>query len=210
MQPPVIAALIAATVALITATLAAIASQRQASRIQRNNWMHERRKDAYLGFIDAARAFLPLTEVAVRGVVHPATEPAVTHYDGELIDGSIVFTEVDRVSDALYIIPAELSEAWYEDAPDKLTKLTAAWDRVHLDGSSELRALAQSMNREAHYIANSRELIPLDLKRMDPEQELIPSEATLLREDIRAYHAELREFIEKAREDLNGPAPKDF
>ncbi|MGW5273605.1 hypothetical protein ACWEQP_13655 [Streptomyces sp. NPDC004044] len=208
MQPPVIAAIIAAAVALITSTLTSFVGQRQASRMQRNNWIHERRKDAYLGFIDAARTFLPLTEIAVRGDVHRATEPAQgTHYTGEAIGNTIVFTEVDRVSDGLYIIPADLSEEWHLGAPEKLTALTAAWDRVHLDGSEGLRVLAREINREAHYLANSRELIPIDLQAMDPEKEIIPDAATLLREDIRSYHANLQQFIEGARKDLNAITP---
>ncbi|MEJ8650751.1 hypothetical protein WKI65_22335 [Streptomyces sp. MS1.AVA.3] len=206
MQPPVIAAIVTATVALITAAFTAVNSQRQHHRSQQNNWLHERRKDAYLHFIDAARAFLPLTELAVQGEVHSDAEPPTDDFGYITTDGDLIASETVRTSAILYIAnltSAELSDEWYQKAPGKLTELTAAWDRVHMNGDEDLRVLAREINNLAHCLLKSRQLIPLEQKQFSPEEENVPGRAELLRMNIRDYHTKTKHFREKAREDLD-------
>lgn len=206
MQPPVIAAIFTATAALITAAITAVSSQRQHYRSQRNNWLHERRRDAYIRFIDAARAFLPLTELAVQGEVHSEAEPPTDDFGYITADGDLIASETVRTSEVLYIASlatAELSDEWYEKAPGKLTELTAAWDHVHMDGDEDLRVLAREINNLAHCLFKSRELAPLEQKQFNPEEENVPGKAELLLTDIRDYHTKTKHFRQKAREDLD-------
>lgn len=220
MQPAVIAAVITATVAITTAAFTAVNSQRQKYREQRNQWLHERRKDAYLRFIDAARAFLPLTESVVRHEEHMATEPPTDDAEHVTVtsDGDhVIFLQT--ASDFLPPSVDVLSEEWVREAPGKLTELTAAWDRLDTEAPDEevpdgngIRQLAREIRNLAHWLAESRELLPLELQQeqehYDAEDGSGPTEVQYLTSYISAYHTASARFRRKAREDLDALTPQ--
>lgn len=203
MEPPVQAAIITAAVAITTAAFTVVSSRLQQHREQRNKWLYERRKDAYLRFIDASRAFLPLTEPAVRHAAHQAAElPRPNTVIGDPDDDFIVKMYA-QTSDFIDMYVDELSEEWHQQAPDKLTKLTAAGDHVDMEGPKEIRDLARRIRELAHWFTESKVLIPKWAKRYDANDESVPPHEVLA-DQIYDYLKQAADFRRQAREHLDG------
>ncbi|MEU5314364.1 hypothetical protein [Streptomyces sp. NPDC021562] len=195
-------ALLAALIGLSGALWATISNQRKQQQVQRDNWTYDRRKDAYLAFIDAARAFTPLTEELFRAeerdyVAHQAN--GADDLENETLE------EVTTWADTLWSpFPAEYSTDWPMEAPKRLHALTMAFDRIDLEGPPDVTAAALRIIKSAHILIAGPELFA---KRAEQEA-VAGGSATamdLQRAEVHHYRMLCGEFRKQVKEELGIP-----
>ncbi|WP_413755076.1 hypothetical protein [Streptomyces sp. MMBL 11-3] len=198
-------AVIAACIAFSGALHVAMRSQRHQAKSLRDNWVHDRCKDAYLGFLDAARAFAPLTEEAIRSENRNVTAAGVAMARNPQAD---MFHET-WVGD---VPPVDaLSEGFYKRAPKRLHGLAVAYERIAFEGPSDVAAKAREIIDSAHRLSAGPELFAREAKeQIDPDhpERPSPNEVDLLRTEINSYEvliAEFRRQAKKALTDAGGP-----
>ncbi|AEM82365.1 hypothetical protein [Streptomyces violaceusniger] len=170
MEPSMITAsgaVIAACIAFAGAVTVARAGQRAQAREKRTEWLHDRRKDAYLDFMKAARAFAPLTQTAFRN----------QHRDGALIDSqsSVVLTETGEqvpFESVVLLAGGSLDAAWLERSPELLHALAVAFDAVDLEGPKEVREAALRVVESAHQLSEGYEGFELLARAMEMEAKI--------------------------------------
>ncbi|WP_282792912.1 hypothetical protein [Streptomyces sp. CC224B] len=202
-----ITGLLAALVALGTTVWTNARAERRQELSQRAQWTHDRRRDAYLAFSKAARAFVPLTEelflLFARADAANATTPMP-----ELeftADGVQLLYDTTTWHDAL--LSEEVTgpgEQWKKAAPELLQDLTAAYDGVDLEGPFDIAQVASSVVSTAHRIFTGMPLFEMEEKDNEETDEdgrrAGPSARQLFDEEVRAYFSALREFRRKAKE----------
>jgi hypothetical protein len=193
-------AVIAACIAFSGALYVAMRGQRHQAKSLRDNWVHDRRKDAYLGFLDAARAFAPLTEEAFRSENRNVTAAGVARArnpQADMFDGTWV-GDVPPVDD--------LGEGFYKRAPKRLHGLAVAYERVAFEGPSDIADRASEIIDSAHRLSAGLELFAREAKeQIDPDHPESPSpkEVDLLRAEINFYELLIAQFRRQAKEALN-------
>ncbi|OEV11549.1 hypothetical protein AN218_12425 [Streptomyces nanshensis] len=153
---------IAACIAFASAVAVARAGQRAQAREKRTEWLHDRRKDAYLDFMKAARAFAPLTQEAFRNQHRGG---------GALIDSQhVVSTRTGEhipFESVVLMAGGRLDAAWLERCPELLHDLAVAFDAVDLEGPEVVREAAFSVVESAHQLTEGYdgfELLARDMK----------------------------------------------
>lgn len=166
-----ITGLLAALIALGTAVWTNAKTGRRQEQSQQAQWTHDRRRDAYLAFNRAARAFVPLTEelflLAARAEAASATSP-----EEELPTGTddeqlvLQFTWHDALEPELFATP---SDEWKKGAPLLLQELTAAYDGVNLEGPPEITKVAYSIVATAHRLFVGMPLFEMEAKHLEED-----------------------------------------
>ncbi|MFF6931321.1 hypothetical protein [Streptomyces californicus] len=186
---------------------------RRQERLQRAQWEYDRRRDAYLTFTRAARAFVPLTEdvflLEARAGAALATSPTEelpTDTDDERM--VLQFTW----HDALASQPIEaLSDEWKEEAPKQLQVLTAAYDGVDLEGPPHITEVARSIVATAHRLFVGKPLFEMEAKqeeaaiRKDGKEDtyMFPSDVELLNAEVSIYFRHFADFLYMAKKELS-------
>ncbi|MDX3458703.1 hypothetical protein PV396_43430 [Streptomyces sp. ME02-8801-2C] len=140
-------ALLAALIGLSGALWVTISNQRKQQQAQRANWTYDRRKDAYLAFIDAARAFTPLTEELFLAEERDYIARQANGSDLENETREEVTTWADTLWSPFL---ADYSTDWPQRAPARLHTLTMAFDRIDLEGPPDVTAAALKIIESAH------------------------------------------------------------
>ncbi|WP_445527488.1 hypothetical protein [Streptomyces cyslabdanicus] len=196
------ATLTAALIGLCSVLWVTASNQRQARREQRAERRYDRRKEAYLPFLAAARAFLPLTEPVFldqeRVTVARLTTP-VTAADDDLV-------EVDTWAHFLGVQTffAEPSDEWRERAPELLHGLIAAFDPVDMEGPAKVVNTAREIVEAACRLAAGPELFETEAaQEAAAGGDVAASE--LLRAEVDHYRRLCGEFREQAKVALDSP-----
>ncbi|MFI9194183.1 hypothetical protein ACIG0A_33395 [Streptomyces californicus] len=207
-----ITGLSAALIALGAAVWTNAKAGRRQERLQQAQWRHDRRRDAYLAFSRAARAFVPLTEEmfllearAGAAVATSPTEELPTDTDDERM--VFQFTWHDALASDPFVT---LSDEWKERAPLRLQELTAAHDGVNLEGPPEIADVAYSIVATAHRLFVGMPLFEMEAK--DTEAEIkkageedkyeIPSALDYLNSEVSSYFRKFADFRGMAKEKL--------
>ncbi|MDK1476849.1 hypothetical protein QNO07_26185 [Streptomyces sp. 549] len=192
-------ALLAALIGLSGALWVTISNQRKQQQAQRDNWTHDRRKDAYLAFSDAARAFTPLTEELFRA----EDRDYVAHQANGTGPESETLEEVTTWAEMLWSpFPADYSDGWSTEAPKRLHALTMAFDRIELEGPTGVTATALRILESAHIMTEGPKLFA-----KEAEQEAAAggsaTEMELLRTEVHRYRMLCGKFRNQARRELD-------
>ncbi|MGA5207400.1 hypothetical protein [Streptomyces variegatus] len=166
-----------------------------------DNHRHDRRKDAYLAYVDAARAFIPVTEELFRAEErdYVAHQTSGTDLETETLEQTITW------ADTLWTpFPAEPSAAWRKKAPERLHALTTAFDRIDLEGPPEVIAPGLAIIASAHRLIADSELFA-----KEAEQEAAEGGSATemdLRAEVHHYRMLCGEFRKQAKKalDLSG------
>ncbi|MGA4960333.1 hypothetical protein [Streptomyces lavendulocolor] len=200
-----ITGLLAALVALGTAIWTNARAERRQEVSQRAQWTHDRRRDAYLTFSKAARAFVPLTEemfllfarADAAHVTTPVPEPEFT-VDGEQMALYETWHQALMPDEV-----AEPGEQWKQAAPELLQDLTAAYDGVDLEGPREIAKVAYSILATAHRLHTGMPLFEMEEKYQEEIDEDGrrggPSAQILFNEEVRQYFRVLANFRQQAK-----------
>ncbi|MET9053266.1 hypothetical protein ABZW50_19190 [Streptomyces bacillaris] len=199
-----ITALLAALIGVGTAVWTNARTVRQQEQSQRAQWEHDRRRDAYLAFSKAGRAFAPLTEevflLAARAEAASATSPVdeLTGVDGEQV--VLQFTWHEDLQPPVITEPAG---EWNAEAPSLLQALTAAYDGVNLEGPPEIAQTAYSIVATAHRLTAGMPLFEIEAKRCEETDEdgrsAGPSAWDLLNAEVGLYFKRLHDFQREAK-----------
>ncbi|MGK4909195.1 hypothetical protein [Streptomyces albus] len=200
-----ITGLLAALVALGTTIWTDVRAERRQELSQRAQWTHDRRRDAYLAFSKAARAFVPLSE-GLFLLFERANAANATTTTPELEP------DADGIRWVLYetwhetLLSGELAEPgwqWKEAAPELLQDLTTAYDGVELEGPPEIAQVAYTVVAMAQRLLVGMPLFEMEEKEQaeidEDGRRAGPDAWTLLREDVRAYFEAFYEFRREAR-----------
>ncbi|MFE7484691.1 hypothetical protein [Streptomyces sp. NPDC057552] len=183
--------------------------------MQRAQWEHDRRRDAYTTFSRAARAFVPLTEqvflLAAREEAANTTPPMhQLPLDSNDEQMELRITWHDALQPDVIVEPGE---EWKKDALLLLQELAAACDGVDLEGPPNIAQIAHSIVTTAH-----RLFVGMPLFEIEEEYHKVtdedgrtagPSSWDLLGGDVRDYFNELQAFRRKAKEMLKKPGSFD-
>jgi hypothetical protein len=167
-----------------------------------DNHRHDRRKDAYLAYVDAARAFIPVTEELFRAEErdYVAHQTSGTDLETETLEQTITW------ADTLWTpFPAEPSAAWRKKAPERLHALTTAFDRIDLEGPPEVIAPGLAIIASAHRLIAGSELFAKEAEQEAAEGGSA-TEMDLLRAEVHHYRMLCGEFRKQAKKalDLSG------
>ncbi|MFI6210289.1 hypothetical protein ACIBAI_28640 [Streptomyces sp. NPDC051041] len=198
-----ITGLLAALVALGTTIWTNARAERRQELSQRAQWTHDRRRDAYLAFSKAARAFVPLTEelflLFEREVAAIETTPEPEPDANGLV---LYWTWHESLLSADDVF-REPGEQWKEAAPELLQDLTAAYDGVDLEGPPEIAQVAYSLVTTAHRIFTGMPLFEMEEKHYEEIDEDGrcdgPNALTLFHGEVRDYFRVFYEFRRKAK-----------
>lgn len=173
-------AVIAACIAFTGAVAVARAGQRAQAREKRTEWLHDRRKDAYLDFMKAARAFAPLTQEAFRnqhrdsGALINSQHTVVNKRTGE----QMPFESV------VLLAGGSLDDAWMQRAPELLHALAVAFDAVDLEGPEEVREVAWRVVESAHQLSEGYEGFELLARDMEMEAKVEGKDSTSTADEL--------------------------
>ncbi|MEU6680907.1 hypothetical protein [Streptomyces sp. NPDC046925] len=192
-------ALLAALIGLSGALWATISNQRKQQQAQRDTWRHDRRKDAYLAYVDAARAFIPVTEELFRA----EERDSVAHQTNGADLETETLEETITWADTLWTpFPAEPSAAWRKRAPKRLHALTTAFDRIDLEGPSDVIAPGLAIIESAHRLIEGSELFAKEAEQEAPEGGSA-TEMDFLRVEVHRYRMLCGEFRKQAKKALD-------
>lgn len=192
-------ALLAALIGLSGALWATISNQRRQQQAQRDNWTHDRRKDAYLAFIDAARGLIPLTEELFRAEDRDYVARQITGIDLE----NEAPEEIATWADTLWSpFPAEPSSDWHEKAPERLHTLTTAFDRVDLEGPPDIAKAALGIIESAHRLIAGPQLFAKEAAQ-EAAAGGSATERDFLRDEVHSYRRLCGYFRKQAKRALD-------
>ncbi|MEV2259181.1 hypothetical protein AB0J13_11035 [Streptomyces anulatus] len=207
-----ITGLSAALIALGAAVWTNAKAGRRQERLQQAQWRHDRRRDAYLAFSRAARAFVPLTEemflLEERAGAAVATSPEwelPTDADDERMVMRLSWH--DALETRMFTVP---SDEWKEEAPTQLQELTAAYDGVNLEGPPDIAKVAYSVVTTAHRLLVGMPLFEMEAKHEeeaikeagDDDKYHAPSALDLLNAEVSDYFGKFHDFRRMARAKL--------
>ncbi|GGV91770.1 hypothetical protein [Streptomyces massasporeus] len=208
--------LIAAFIALSGALWATVSNQRQERRKQLAERRHDRRKEAYLAFIAAAREFLPLTEtmfldeerstIAARAAFADSAKNVTGYAENALQAAVEAMTESWPDSLRAVAFLSEPSEKWYEQTPRLLHDLSAAFDRVDMEGPASVADIALQIVRSAYRQAAGTHLFEAEAEEQSGPEGDGPSSMDMLRVEIRYYTGQCTEFRKQAKAALDSSA----
>ncbi|MFF9765129.1 hypothetical protein ACF1GT_00570 [Streptomyces sp. NPDC014636] len=118
-------------------------------------WRHDRRKDAYLAYVAAARALIPVTEelFCAEERDYVARQTSGTELTTETLEETITW------ADTLWTpLPAEPSAEWRKKAPELLHGLTTGFDRIDLEGPPDVIEPGLAVIASAHRLIVGSEL----------------------------------------------------
>ncbi|MBZ6091930.1 hypothetical protein KVH02_26955 [Streptomyces olivaceus] len=182
MEPSMITAsgaVIAACIAFASAVAVARAGQRAQAKEKRTEWLHDRRKDAYLHFMKAARAFAPLTQEAFRN----------QHRDSALINSQNIVKntrtgEQIPFESVVMLAGGNLDNTWMQRAPELLHALAVAFDAVDLEGPEKVRDVAWRVVESAHQLSEGYKGFELLARDMEMEAKVEGKEPTSTADEL--------------------------
>jgi len=208
--------LMAAFIALSGALWVTLSNQRQERRKQLAERRHDRRREAYLAFIAAAREFLPLTETVFldeeRSII---TARAAFADSAENVTGSVeealqaaVEAMTESWPDSLRTLAflSQPSEKWYEQTPRLLHDLSAAFDRVDMEGPADVADIALQIVTSAYRLAAGSQLFDAEAAQQTGPEGDGPSSMEMLRVEVRYYTGQRTEFRKQAKAALDASA----
>lgn len=208
--------LMAALIALSGALWATLSNQRQERRKQLAERRHDRRREAYLAFIAAAREFLPLTEtvfldeerstIAARAAFADSAENVTGSAEDALQAAVEAMTESWPDSLRALAFFNEPSEKWYEQTPRLLHDLSAAFDRVDMEGPAGVADIALQIVTSAYRLAAGSQLFDAEAAQQTGPEGDGPSSMDMLRMEVTYYTGQRTEFRKQAKAALDSSA----